>query len=636
MKTYSILQSKINSIDDKYSEIVELVLQNDFSKTEEGVDELAHEIFQTSIIRPKAGKNLAGLVKALVLEAKEGNKLAKLGKSILGQFLIYTQQKEKAGQLYSAAKFLRNVYSLQVLDATEIENTINKITFQRFADVLHDVFIPEFGSQKVPYSAWPKSIITETWVPETLQIFDDYLNNDGEQGSLISAIRADDPTPMMVNRFNYKKQLYSEEIFESKPIVNIAAFYGSEKCFNRIVSCISDFNDQLAKDAVIGGNLEIVKFCQEHNINCAKEIILAIEYHHPEIYDYLAEKNQDYESTSLITAELSANFMHLLAKKTEANEVDSFHFGQAVILGHYKAASFAAEKSSSLFTRHEILTAAVVNGMPSIVAAFLKSDPKYAKRFPNSNSDLYTAVINNRDNVVNCLLDFPVDVNQCSPAHVLAKEGKLELIKKFFSREDFQPYLKNKEGLTLLNCAIMSGKMEIIEYIFEKCPEVDNKDNLGHTPFHKAISLLNIPVAGFFLSKGANVNEPDSTGRTPLHTAAALGDIETVRYLLNIPGININAQTQHKRTPLHDALKKGNIDVIKAIAAFPGLNPNIKDDADRTTLHEAVLGGRTVSAEVILNIKNIDKNAKCKGKTAFKLASTKEMRQLVLENGGHK
>ena len=43
-----------------------------------------------------------------------------------------------------------------------------------------------------------------------------------------------------------------------------------------------------------------------------------------------------------------------------------------------------------------------------------------------------------------------------------------------------------------------------------------------------------------------------------------------------------------------------------------------------------------MSAEVILNIKNIDKNAKCKGKTAFKLASTKEMRQLVLENGGHK
>ena len=107
------------------------------------------------------------------------------------------------------------------------------------------------------------------------------MKNDVDKDSLLLATRADNTEPMIADRFNYKKQLYSEEIFESKPIVNIATFYGSVNCFNRIVSCLSQYNNQIAKNAVIGGNLEIVKFCQEHSINCVKEINLAIEYYNP-------------------------------------------------------------------------------------------------------------------------------------------------------------------------------------------------------------------------------------------------------------------------------------------------------------------------------------------------------------------
>ena len=636
MEDYYFLQSKINGITQDYQPILNYILSTNYIKTDEGINYIAHEIFQTSQIRPKYCKELALLVSDLIDNADSENKLSKLRKVILDQVSIFTQVKEKVGILYSIAKFLRNLLTLDVIKKEEIEQLIPKIKIPRFVDVIYDVFIPELGNHKTKYTAWPKSIIKDVWDSESITQFNEYLNKGGDESSIFAAIRSDITAPFMVDRFNYRRSVYSEELFDSKPIVNVAARYGSVNCFNRIVSMLSQYDDHLAEDAVIGGNLDIVKFCEEKNLNCSKHISLAIEYHNADVYEYLSQKNQEFSSPTSIGLELSTNFMYLLKKKQEAEIVDQYHFSQSVVLCHAFAAAFASQRSKELFTQHNVLTAAVVNGIPEVVAAFIDADPKFAKRFQNSDSDLYTAVINNRDSVVLTLLKYPVDVNQCCPAHYLAKEGKLDLLKKFFEREDFQPNLKNKEGLTLINCAVLSKKMEVVEYVFEKCPEVNVKDTLGLTPFHCAISISHLIIADYFLKKGANFNEPDSTGRTPLHTAAANGDINAVEYLLKIDGININAQTQHKRTPLHDAIKKGNIEVIKAIAQYPGLDPNIKDDTDRTPLHEAVLGGRLASAEVILNIPNVDKNIKCKGKTAFKLANTKEMRSLVLEKGGHK
>jgi hypothetical protein len=87
------------------------------------------------------------------------------------------------------------------------------------------------------------------------------------------------------------------------------------------------------------------------------------------------------------------------------------------------------------------------------------------------------------------------------------------------------------------------------------------------------------------IKEGANVNDKDEHGRTPLHKAAAKGDKEIVETLIEY-GANVNAIDNQKETPLHEAAWSGNAIIVKTLVAnkadVKAKNVNGKTAADIT------------------------------------------------------
>ncbi|EAX95526.1 hypothetical protein TVAG_310980 [Trichomonas vaginalis G3] len=637
MEQYYRLQKAVNTIENNVPDVASTIITSEFTKTTQGIQYIAHEIVQTASIRPKSIQNLSNLVAQLISKQSSENKFGKLISYILDEMRYYNGTEDN--KIYPVLKFVRLLYNLNLVTIDEIKKLLTIHPEGPFTKVLHNCFIPEIGLQVGVIHPWPKSIISETWDELAIENFNGYIMREGDEGSINHLLRADDPSFIPDDKFNFKRQIFYPEIGKSLPLLDIAAYYASIKCFRAISAKVNQYDQEIARCAAIGGNAEILKYLQARNIPVAKQLDITIQYHNIEAFEYLNSLDDKFSNKSIVGIEVEHNFIHLLQQKPEATVLEHFtKLHNAVCGGHSFAASFVVKTipsalNPSLTPENDTLAAAVVNNIPDVVTAYLTAFPKLVHRFPNKDSDLYSACVHERSEVIHTLLQFPVDIMQGCPCHVVALKGRLNIVKEFFERKDFDHNARNKDGLTILNAAIISGNDDLVYYIFDKYPQLEWTDTLGQTPLHCAVANQNYVLTEYFLGKGANINTQDSTGRTPLHTACALGDIGLASILLNVQGININLLTQHKRTPLHEAIKKGDIECIKALCQRDDLDPNIKDDADRTPLHEAILGGRAESVTQVLNIKNVDKSLKCKGKSAFKLAATKEMRKLVLDNG---
>lgn len=77
-----------------------------------------------------------------------------------------------------------------------------------------------------------------------------------------------------------------------KDDIKEAAHYGAVKCFKVLVGKFSEFNDDCCKDAIIGGNLEIIRILDHHlNFATEKNIKCAIKHHRNNILDWIIEKD---------------------------------------------------------------------------------------------------------------------------------------------------------------------------------------------------------------------------------------------------------------------------------------------------------------------------------------------------------
>ncbi len=99
--------------------------------------------------------------------------------------------------------------------------------------------------------------------------------------------------------------------------------------------------------------------------------------------------------------------------------------------------------------------------------------------------------------------------------------------------------LFENEGLTPLHCALMSGELEIMEYLLENGASVAYYDADGLNfltydvrygcPINAKTFLRTLEL---FQKYGGDINTPDATGSTPLCTAVLKGNLEAVLWLL--------------------------------------------------------------------------------------------------------
>ena len=115
--------------------------------------------------------------------------------------------------------------------------------------------------------------------------------------NIVKAIRRDDVEKLQEissqNKFDFNQtiepSLYERFSFVNKrnvSLIDYAAFFGSIKCFKFLLLNGSDLKNS-GKFAVAGGNLEIIKLCEQNHSSFEGSCEAAIEFHRNDIFQYI-------------------------------------------------------------------------------------------------------------------------------------------------------------------------------------------------------------------------------------------------------------------------------------------------------------------------------------------------------------
>jgi len=243
----------------------------------------------------------------------------------------------------------------------------------------------------------------------------------------------------------------------------------------------------------------------------------------------------------------------------------------------------------------------------------------------SDRAPLYRAVDKNHPKVVGLLATNGADVNAKD------KYNRTSLYIAYQRGDDEIIDLLSKYGATgTLSYAAGAGDIEKVRELIEQQANVNQRDENGKTPLHRAASMGHIDVAELLLNKGANIDTKaglDENGSTSLQLAADKGKLHMVK-LLVAKGADVNAKIQkegHKdRTAkslalgrnykeiveflyahgadipkIHLAAYRGDLEAVKSLIEG-GIEVDAKDD-DGTPLHYAAMAGNEAVAQYLID-----------------------------------
>lgn len=193
-----------------------------------------------------------------------------------------------------------------------------------------------------------------------------------------------------------------------------------------------------------------------------------------------------------------------------------------------------------------LLTFAVQNSETKTVKALMER-VNINLQDKNGNSPIHLALLKNKDDVLNALLEKGADVNI---------PGRDKMV----------------EGQTVLYLAVIRNRQDLIEQLLAKGANVNQADKGGATPLSEACigASVNTSIVKLLLEKGANPNLQETKGGSPLLFIASNNLIsaskrqEVIKMLLE-KGANKNLKDLKGRTALDWAKQVGNKDVVELL-----------------------------------------------------------------------
>ncbi|PJD98113.1 MAG: hypothetical protein CK425_00010 [Parachlamydia sp.] len=151
------------------------------------------------------------------------------------------------------------------------------------------------------------------------------------------------------------------------------------------------------------------------------------------------------------------------------------------------------------------------------------------------STPLLFAAMAGKVNVVKYLLENKADANipnvsKSLPLHFGAQAGELEIVRRLLPVTANGINALGDQGATPLFFALLSGEVNLVQYL------LDNK---------------------------ADANISDDTGNLPLHYAAHTGCTDCIKLLFSNTTTGINVLGEGKMTPLSIAVKNGHADAVK-------------------------------------------------------------------------
>ena len=178
-----------------------------------------------------------------------------------------------------------------------------------------------------------------------------------------------------------------------------------------------------------------------------------------------------------------------------------------------------------------------------------------------------------------------------SPFLLTGFSGSVELVKYLISK-GCDVYEKDNKEETVLHNACKKGKLVLVQYIVDNCPDMLSISNeTGQSPFLQAGFCGSVELIKYLISRGCDVYETDIKEETVLHIACKKGELELVQDLVeNYPDM-LTIIDKTGQSPFLDAGFSGSVELVKYLIS-KGCDVYDKDSDGWTLLHYACIKGK--------------------------------------------
>ncbi|CAH8614825.1 unnamed protein product [Heterobilharzia americana] len=239
---------------------------------------------------------------------------------------------------------------------------------------------------------------------------------------------------------------------------------------------------------------------------------------------------------------------------------------------------------------------AAKRGQAKVARQLIQAQPKSVNATgQNDLTPLHVATHYNRLPVVQLLLDNDAQVdcragNGYTALHMAAKQNHLDIATLLLAHESDQIQIANassRSGFTPLHLAAQEGHTDMVSLLLQHGADPNHQSKNGLAPLHLAAQENHVSVAQILISAGAEVSPLTRAGYSPLHTACHFGQINMVRYLLDLPNApDIDQRTQMGFTPLHLAAQQCHSQVVRLLLEM-GADSNVRNQQGLTPAHIA-------------------------------------------------
>jgi ankyrin repeat protein len=214
---------------------------------------------------------------------------------------------------------------------------------------------------------------------------------------------------------------------------------------------------------------------------------------------------------------------------------------------------------------------------------------------------LMMAAREGRDALVSLLIDHHVDVNQNGPygsaiwfAVAEDKQGVVELLLDAGADMNLKsdaPVDPKNPRITLLSCAVSTNDLNLIDILLAHGADINGAGEDGTTPLWTAVGWDGANTTSYLIDKGADVNRANDSGVTPLMIATACKDVSILQALLQ-HGTKLETTDKEGCTALMYACRDNVTPAVRFLVS-QGANVNVVDAHGETALTYAGDRGNT-------------------------------------------
>lgn len=472
------------------------------------------------------------------------------------------------------------------------------------------------------------------------------INAAGADGllPLVKAVKAND-----ISGIQYlldKGARVSAADKEGNTAIHQALQNGNEEIFKLLYNkeSVQLRHPKFLKDAITGGNIELVKTVLDSGINVNVTLEINGRYRPDEELDYM-DKRVVTALKKAVEENKPAIASLLLDRGAEGVQ---FFMLQALTKGNVDMVKALAEKIGNLRALSakgmDLLAASVLEAGPDMISflieknvgdindalfrmmAYRKIDDDFMKIFdafikagalPKSEM-LQFALQKGRteqfEKLAACLVNPNLPLENEDNLFFYALRHKYVSAVNLFLAHGADIFQRDSKGVSALEYAVkMKGEQpEIYEAMKNTLSDINSNGYLGETLL--MILAQNGEDKEFFniVEKGGDIWQKDHVGKTLLMYAAEGGSNEIINFLMK-KGDNLSVVDRFGRVPLMYAAKAGKIAVMQNLIDH-GASTNAADDEGRNVLMYAASGGHKDAVDILLDegesAVSFDKNRK--------------------------